>query len=85
MLKNAPTLAIGGLDTAESEPRQVCWTVRLASRDLGSIAALLSRVITRLYEGNPPDHIVFLKTSRRDKAISELLRNVSANSNAFLL
>ena len=41
MLKNAPSLAIRNVDTEENGPRQVSWTVRLASRDLGSIAALL--------------------------------------------
>ena len=43
-----------------------------------------SRVITRLYEGKPPDHVVFLKMSRRDKAMLALLKNLSANFNAFL-
>ena len=30
-----------GVDTAEKEPRQVCWTLKLASREEGAIAALL--------------------------------------------
>ena len=42
------------------------------SEPWGSGTYLLSRVITRLYEGKPPDHIVFLETSRGVKAISAL-------------
>ena len=41
MLKNASTLAIRSVDTEENGPREVSWTVRLVSRDLGSIATLL--------------------------------------------
>ena len=53
MLKNATTLAIRGVDTEENGPRQVSWTVRLASRDLGSIAALQQQGSQGLAAGIP--------------------------------
>ncbi len=53
--------------------------------EMGTCRLELSRVITFSHEGKPPDHIVFLKMSRRDKAIFPFLKNLSANFNAFLL
>ena len=46
-----------------------------------------SSVVTRRYEGKTTDHILVgvLKTSRRGEAVSALLKELSADFNAFLL
>ena len=40
----------------------------------GRVLIWMHGCITFSHEGKPPDHIVFLKMSRRDKAIFQLLK-----------
>ena len=44
MLKNAPTVAIGGVDTAENGPSKVRQVASKIRRNVGAFTTILSRI-----------------------------------------